>query len=235
MNGANSKDEMLDAISRYRGDSTFDKSGQYEIGCLLIAQPTFFAKGHWVRQPSDWSGPIVQGKTYDMTAGEGQRIFKECQERSSVHSNALPLQEPISQEGASSRYGEPVLICPRLGQGSFRVLVTEAYQNACCVSTEHSLPVLEAAHILPYGQGGEHNVRNGLLLRSDIHKLFDKGYVTVTPDYHFEVSSRLKVDFSNGKTYYGFHGCKINLPSDNSMMPERDLLKWHNESVFLSG
>jgi hypothetical protein len=41
-------------------------------------------------------------------------------------------------------------------------------------------------------------VSNGLLLRSDIHRLFDKGYVTVTPDHHFEVSRRLKDDFETG-------------------------------------
>jgi len=48
-----------------------------------------------------------------------------------------------------------------------------------------------------------HEVSNGLLLRSDIHRLFDAGYVTVTPDYEFKVSGRLREDFNNGETYYG--------------------------------
>ena len=81
------------------------------------------------------------------------------------------------------------------GQGIFRIGVTDAYDRACAVTTEHSLPVLEAAHIRPYSEGGEHRVSNGLLLRSDIHRLFDKGYVTVTPDYRFLLSQRLKQDF----------------------------------------
>ena len=44
------------------------------------------------------------------------------------------------------------------------------------------MPALEAAHIRPYSKGGEHEPQNGLLIRRDIHSLFDTGYVTVTPD-----------------------------------------------------
>lgn len=66
-----------------------------------------------------------------------------------------------------------------------------AYGGACVVTGEHSLPVLEAAHIRPYGAEGTHDVPNGLLLRADIHRLFDAGYVTVTPDHQFVVSRRL--------------------------------------------
>lgn len=46
---------------------------------------------------------------------------------------------------------------------------------------------------------------NGLLLRTDIHRLFDLGYVTVEPEGCFLVIDRLKADFDNGKHYYGFH------------------------------
>jgi predicted restriction endonuclease len=47
-------------------------------------------------------------------------------------------------------------------------------------------------HIRPYGDGGAHEAQNGLLLRRDIHSLFDAGYVTATPDLRFEVSRRIK-------------------------------------------
>jgi predicted restriction endonuclease len=56
--------------------------------------------------------------------------------------------------------------------------------------------------IRPYGDGGAHEAPNGLLLRRDIHSLFDAGYVTVTPDLRFEVSSRIKQEFDNGRHYY---------------------------------
>ena len=81
-----------------------------------------------------------------------------------------------------ARFGEPHLIRPRLGQGAFRVLVTDIYERRCAVTQERTLPALEAAHIRPYGDGGAHEAENGLLLRRDIHSLFDAGYVTVTPE-----------------------------------------------------
>src|SRR5665648_756690 len=92
------------------------------------------------------------------------------------------------------RYGTPKTVQLRLGQGTFRIAVTSAY-GACAVSGEHSLPALEAAHVRPYADGGVHALPNGLLLRADIHRRFDAGYVTVTPDYRFHVSHDLADDF----------------------------------------
>jgi len=76
---------------------------------------------------------------------------------------------------------------------------------------------LEAAHIKPYEKSGPHLVSNGLLLRSDIHKLFDMGYLTVTSDYHIEVSPRIKEQFENGRDYYKFHGNKRNYSASKEM------------------
>jgi putative restriction endonuclease len=50
--------------------------------------------------------------------------------------------------------------------------------------------VLQAAHIRRVREGGTHGVDNGLLLRSDVHTLFDRGYLTVTPAYQLRVSRR---------------------------------------------
>ena len=73
---------------------------------------------------------------------------------------------------------------------------------------------------------------NGLLLRRDIHSLFDAGYVTVTPDLHFEVSGRIRDEFSNGREYYALHGRLIAAPGDPRRAPSRDALRWHNEQRF---
>jgi putative restriction endonuclease len=94
------------------------------------------------------------------------------------------------------------------------------------------LPALEAAHILPYGDGGEHEARNGLLLRRDIHSLFDAGYVTVTPDLHFEVSRKIKEEFDNGRHYYELHGNAIYEVRDTLRRPSPEALRWHNEHVY---
>jgi len=111
--------------------------------------------------------------------------------------------------------------------------VTDAYKRSCAIAQEHSLPALEAAHIKPYGESGPHAVYNGLLLRSDVHRLFDKGYITVTPDYHIEVSRRLREEFENGRHYYSFHGKKLcRLPVRRPDWPSNNFLKWHDENLF---
>jgi len=99
---------------------------------------------------------------------------------------------------------------------------------------EKVLPVLEAAHIRPFADNGEHRVDNGILLRSDAHTLFDRGYITVTSDYRIEVSRRLKVDFDNGEQYRGWHGRNIELPPNSNYRLNREFLEWHNEQRFLS-
>ena len=82
-----------------------------------------------------------------------------------------------------------------MGQGAFRVLVTDAYTRRCSVTGERTLPVLEAAHIKPFAVAGPHIISNGLLFRSDVHKLFDTGYLTITSDHKTEVSRRIKEEF----------------------------------------
>ena len=130
-------------------------------------------------------------------------------------------------------YGNPVLVRPRLGQGTFRVLVTDNYQRRCAVTGEKALPVLDAAHIRPVATGGQHQPDNGLLLRTDVHRLYDKGYVTVTPDGKFLVSRRLKDDFDNGEPYMPFNDKKIWMPGDPARQPNREALEWHADNIFL--
>ena len=128
-----------------------------------------------------------------------------------------------------ARYGEPVAVRPRLGQGAFRLLVTDNYDRRCAVTRERTLPVLDAAHIIPYGEGGSHEPANGILLRRDIHSLFDRGYVTVSEDHRFEVSRRIREDYENGRDYYALHGRKVAVPADPQLGPDPAALRWHNE------
>ena len=67
---------------------------------------------------------------------------------------------------------------------------------------QFGVPALDAAHIRPFSEVPENYVQNGMLLRSDVHRLFDASYVTVTPDYHFEVSKHIHTDFDDGENYY---------------------------------
>jgi putative restriction endonuclease len=134
--------------------------------------------------------------------------------------------------GSRPQYGSPVLTFPRLGQGAFRILVTDAYERQCAVTSERTLPALDAAHIKPYSESGMHLVSNGILFRRDLHALFDKGYITITPTMHIEVSRRIKEEFENGRDYYRHHGGSIRLPINPSDRPSAEFLEWHNSNVY---
>ena len=175
--------------------------------------------------PPSWSRNIVSFKTYSTDEAEGLAVWEAVNDRLN-----RPRFSGMAEEGA--RFGEPQLIRPRLGQGAFRVLVTDTYQRRCAVTLERTLPALEAAHIRPYSEGGAHEAQNGLLLRRDIHSLFDAGYVTVTPELRFEVSRRIKEQFDNGKHYYALHGQAIFTPKDPARQPDQAALRWHNEKRF---
>ena len=125
-----------------------------------------------------------------------------------------------------------IVSASRLGQRTFRIAVLDAYGRSCAVTTEHSLPALEAGHIRSYAEGGPHQVSNGILFRADIHRLFDKGYITVTPDLRLVVSPRLREEFSNGKSYYPLHGNVVRVPSSVKDRPDPEWLQWHNEHTF---
>lgn len=202
----------------------------YKIGCIILTQPFFFRRERWIPVPSDFSLNIVRGRTYDLTTGNGLHLWKQVLER--LRDTEAAYGYAVASDRPQERYGKPTTILPRLGQGSFRVMVTDAYQRQCAITLEKTLPVLEATHIRPYSEDGPHTVSNGLLLRSDIHRLFDSGYVTVTPDLRFEVSNRIKEEYDNGEEYRALHGNRIYVPQSPTIQPDREFLSWHNERVF---
>lgn len=229
MNGAPDFESMVDRILRLRGEGGSPR-GDFEIGCVMVTAPVFFSRQEWVAPPMDWAKTgIQQGKTYALGEGEGRRVFRDCLDVASRGDRYWNVDRIASE---APRYGEPILVRPRLGQGLFSLAVRDAYRGACAVTGEHSGPVLEAAHIVPYGRGGEHRVDNGLLLRSDLHRLYDRGYVTVTPDYEFLVGDRLREEFNNGRSYYSMRHTRIALPSDSALFPSRGRLEWHQREVF---
>lgn len=199
------------------------------IGCVAITQPVFFPPDEWAPVPSDWSPNIVSGRGYDLTQGEGARLWKGCLDRAARTTTEV---EWTTEAIELRRRGSPQIIRPRLGQASFRLAVLDAYGGACAVTTEHSLPALETAHIRPWGEGGRHEIPNGLPLRRDIHRLFDLGFVTVRPDLSFAVSPELRDAYRNGRTYYALDGRRIQIPTQPQDRPAPDALEWHNDVVF---
>lgn len=223
-NGVRNIAEFRDRIKRYRSNEKNDHSDPL-ISSLILVSPFFLEEDQWIPVPSNWSPNIVSGKVYSTDDFEGYRIFQSVERHF----------QSIHEQGESmDRYGNPTLIKPRLGQASFRLLVTEAYHRRCSITGEKTLPVLDAAHIKPYSQAGLHVISNGLLLRKDLHTLFDRGYITVNQDYRIEVSRYIKEEYGNGKEYYSYHGKPLAIVPDNSFdKPSREFLDWHNNHVYI--
>jgi putative restriction endonuclease len=227
-NGRASLNDLRASIADYRkgfGISDF----RTEIGCIILRDSFFLDESDWIAPPSDWSSNIVRGKGYDSSEPLGRDLLGQVQERLSRQLPTAIGEIPATLE---DMFGEARLVRPRLGQGSFRVLVTEAYQRRCAVTGGKVLPVLQAAHILPVSEGGAHRLDNGILLRSDLHTLFDRGYVTIRPDFRFQASGLLKDEFDNGDYYRALTGKEIALPPDEDSRPGRDFLEWHNDVIF---
>jgi len=225
-NGALSLREMRARIAKYRKAKIDDRS-DFQIGCRILTQPFFLDEAQWIRVPQSWSSTIVSFKGYSTDEQDGRLLWDGVQ---SALGGVAKSNEMSDQEQA--RYGEPTLVKPRLGQGAFRILVTDNYNRRCAVTGERTLPALDAAHIKPFSDGGEHEISNGILLRRDIHSLFDAGYVTITPELKLEVSRRIKEEFENGRHYYALHGSGLATPDNPSRRPNLKALQWHNEHMF---
>lgn len=232
-NGCDTYQEFQKMILQYRPDKI---NRNPTIGCIVLTNPIFFSTEDWIPIPEDWSKSIVQGKSYSTDTEIGQKLWSKVElllQKYLIHVQDEEKSQLILEDTESPMYGNSVLTKVRLGQGAFRILVTDAYQRKCAISGEKTLPVLEAAHIKPYVESGPHFISNSLLLRSDLHKLFDSGYLTITPQLNVEVSKRIKEEFENGKEYYRFHGKELfSLPIRIIDKPQEKFIEWHNEYVY---
>ena len=200
-----------------------------KLGCTVLVEPFFWPRELWIPVPSSWGSGIMTGKTYDADSLEGGVIWKEVMIRLRARTTDM-IAEP-----AQVRYGPAQMMQPRLGQGAFRLEVASAYNKRCAITGEKTLPALEAAHIRPYGKNGPHLVSNGMLLRSDLHNLFDQGYLTVTLDHKVEISRKIKEEFENGRHYYALHGQQlVVVPTAAADRPAKDYLEWHHDHRFRS-
>jgi len=233
-NGVKTLAEMRSRIGHYRR-AEIGPAENPSIGCIMLAEPFFWPRNAWIPTPADFSLNIVQGKGYDSEVGEGRLLWEAVFERIRDIAPEKIEQSPATLAAVDSKgYGKPQVVLPRLGQGLFRILITDFYDRRCAVTGERTLPALDAAHIKPYDIVQRHEVWNGLLVRSDLHRLFDSGYLTVNPaDRRVLVSKRIKEEFENGKDYYNLEGREIREPHVPWARPSRENLEFHYNAVFL--
>lgn len=232
-NGASSLAELRDLL----GPLAKNSSSLREIGCQVVANPFFLQPSDWLANPPGWSPNIVRGKMYESNQPDGAAIWAHVERFFVGQQPAITATVAVTADFGIKedipKYGPEVLIRPRIGQGAFRLTLTDAYRKRCALTGESTLPVLEAAHIVPYANEGSHDIRNGLLMRADFHKLFDAGLVSVAPDLTIQISPRIREAWHNGKVYYRLHNQPLAVvPENPAYRPDPERLNWHYKNVF---
>lgn len=232
-NGASTLSELKDLL----GPLAKNNSALREIGCQIIANPFFLQPIDWLENPPGWSSNIVRGKMYETSKQDGAEIWAHVERFFIEPPN--PLEKNVTKNldfgiaEISPKYGAERLTKPRIGQGAFRLALTDAYRKRCALTGESTLPALEAAHIVPFADEGTHDIRNGLLMRADFHKLFDAGLISVAPDLKIQISPRIREAWLNGKVYYRLHNQPLAVvPENPAYQPDPDRLNWHLQNVF---
>ena len=183
------------------------------------------------RQFDDARNRLGEDHEGSLSIPEAYRFLKSPKKSGSARAELLKKMEQewlkggeIDSEDLESALARTLRsVLQRRGQQVFRGKLMVAYGGRCAVSGWDGGAALEAAHIIPYAESGMNEVGNGLLLRADIHTLFDQGLITIDPD-HFTVSLSAKLKQTK---YQEFDGKKIRLPADPEDHPSRESLQWH--------
>ena len=109
------------------------------------------------------------------------------------------------------------------GQPAFRAALLAAYSGRCALTDCDVADALEAAHITPYLGTETNHPTNGLLLRADIHTLFDLGLIAV------DVATMTVVlaPSLTGSAYAFLAGRTLRQPADANMRPSLAALQRH--------
>ena len=110
-------------------------------------------------------------------------------------------------------------ICRRQGQRKFREKVLNAYGRKCAITNCSISATLEAAHIIPYKGSATNHIKNGILLRADIHTLFDLDLLKIDENYSIHIDKSI-----DDKEYMKLDGKSIRLPINTDYVPSKEAL-----------
>ena len=156
----------------------------------------------------------------DESAEEGHKQLFAHQEHQLDESGAF---DPTNDTDARERTISAIVI--RYGQPAFRRRLINLYDGRCAISDCQVEAALEAAHVLPYRGRNTNQPSNGLLLRADLHTLFDLGLIAVDSA---TMTVRIAPELE-GTCYQVYAGKKLRLPSDPASHPDCEALDKHRK------
>lgn len=213
-NGCIDKADFVKRIQQYI-DKNSRKFGKidinvetYKIGCIILKNCEFWDE-EFFKNPKkyqiDFAKEVVKFKYF-----KNNDPFQELE--IIANDEFFPLDK--------TRDENKRLVNQRSGQGKFKGAILKAYENRCCISGETCPELLEAAHIQRYLDEQSNHIQNGILLRVDLHRLFDSGLLSITEDYEVVLS-----ELVDSITYTMFNKAKIRLPQKGKEWPSKKALK----------
>ena len=201
--------------------------------CNLAAlDPDFLATG----RAGLASVANLDREVYAEFSSDWQRLSSTAEELLGLP--IFDIAEPIYNGPDKRRRKTYAEISDKQARRFFRKSVIAAYEGRCCISGMTIPQMLIASHIKPYAvsdiQTERANPANGLLLNAFSDRAFDQGLMTVLPDLTILISDQVKEVYTDERTrewLYAIEGTKIKRPA--RFAPNRDLLAYHNEYVFL--
>ena len=195
-----------------------EKGGSRNLGLAFIERYNSVADMFWlhgsVTPESDFSSLSPEAKR------ELENELKEPMLETYDMNKLRELQASGKLEEIDERERVAAMTVRRKQQGKFRNMLLNAYNGTCAISGYAVDPVLQAAHITPYFGRKSQLVTNGLLLRADLHLLFDNDLLAVDPD-----DMRVVVSRSLETTgYSAFDGTKLRLPAAKDCWPSEERL-----------
>lgn len=121
--------------------------------------------------------------------------------------------------------------------GLFKRYIPQLYQDTCAMTgmrmrSTFRYNFIDACHIVPFAVTHDDKVSNGIALCPNLHRAFDRGFVSVDEDYRVLVSSHIDEDRSHPYSLKSLEGRPILLPSTAQYQPAQENLVWHREKVF---
>lgn len=165
---------------------------------------------------------------WDELAFLSEKLIAELSEK--------PIENAVDMDAVPQGKEVEVTVKQRVNQSFFREAVLSSYLSACCITGLSTPALLAASHIKPWRDSDSSektNPSNGLCLNALHDMAFDKGFITVTPDYTIRVSERLS-DIYDGETvdrfFNMYRGQRILLP--HRFAPNKEFLEYHNDVIF---